>query len=163
MDDERPSAKERLAACAASRLIEASGFATGVAVLQDDPVSGADGQLVHGLEPVVGQQPADEPGFEHEAHSRVELLLVDEACSGDGVLLPETRPADEVHSQVEPLLVDEACLPGGALLPEAQPVDAAYSQVSVWSPGRSLDEVCSRDEAHSPSQTRWVDEAQHCA
>ena len=58
----------------------------------------------------------DELRFEHVAHSRVEPLLVGEAHSRDGVLLPGARPADEAHSQVELLRRDAEYSPGAALL-----------------------------------------------
>jgi len=45
-------AKQRLVACATSRLVEAYGFSTAV---QDDLVSGIDGHSVHGLHSVVGE------------------------------------------------------------------------------------------------------------
>jgi hypothetical protein len=72
---------------------------------------------VDGLQPVVGQQPPDEPGLEHGAHSQVGRGLVAEACSPDGVLLGEARPADEAHSRVGQLPWDAAYSPGAALLP----------------------------------------------
>jgi len=107
-------------------VVEGAGFTTRVAVLQDETLSPLDG-----TEPEVEQQPPDEPAVEREAHSRVEPLLVDEACSPDGVRLSEARPAGEAHFQVEPLRRHVVCSPGAALLSEALRLCALHSQVSA--------------------------------
>ncbi len=62
-------ANMRLVACHEPSLGEASGFAIGVAVLPHDPVSLADGPLVHGLQSVVAEQCPDEPRLENEERS----------------------------------------------------------------------------------------------
>jgi len=141
-----------------------AGFATGVAVLLDETLSPLDG-----TEPEVGPQPPDEPGVEREAHSRVEPLLVVEACSPDGVWLPEARPADEAYFRVEPLRWHVVCSPGAALTSEERPGHAVHSQVEAWPPGRSVDEACFQaeprslpDEPYWPSPKRSAGEARYC-
>ena len=88
------------------------------------------GHSLDGLQP--GEQPPDEPGFQHAAHSQVEPPLADEACSPDGVRLSEARPADAAHFQVEPLRRHVVCSPDAALpSEEARPLYAVHSQVSA--------------------------------
>ena len=186
--DDKPARKRRLAACATSRLVEASGFVIVAAVLQDDSVSRVDGHPGRGLRSVVGEQFPDEPRLENEAHSRVEPLLPDVTCSADAAPRPVAQPVDEAHSRVEPLLPDVACSADAASLRVAQPVDEAHSRVepllpdvacsadAAWLPVCFPDEVCFHAElcflpheacfwnqAHSPSQSHPVDEVHHCA
>jgi len=105
-------------------VVEGAGLATRVVVLLDETLSPLDGP-----QPAVGQQPPDEAGLEHAAHSRAEPLLGDEACSPDGVRLAEVRPADEAHFRAEPLRWHVACSPGVAPLSEVRPLYAVHSQV----------------------------------
>jgi hypothetical protein len=147
----------RLVACATSRLVEATGFAIGGAVLGHDPVSPADGHPVHGLQPVVGEQLADEPGFVDEAHSRVEPRLPDVACSADAALWPWAQLVDAAYSAVEPPLPDVACSADAVWPPVRFQAEACF-EISL----RSLPhEACSRNEAYSLSQCRLEDE-EHC-
>jgi hypothetical protein len=98
---------------------------TRVAALPDETLSQLDGPELE-----VGQQPPDEPGVEREAHSRIELLVV-EACSLDATLLPEAPPADEAYLRVEPLPWHVVCSAGEALTSEARPVHAVHSEVEA--------------------------------
>lgn len=69
-------APQGLAACATSRLLEAVGFATVVAVLLDGPLlSLAWERSLGGLQPGFWEQPPHASGLADVVHFRVEPLL----------------------------------------------------------------------------------------
>ena len=127
----------------------AVGFTAVVAVLLERPLSLAWEHSLDELQP--GEQPPDEPGFQHAAHSRVWPLPVDVAHSPDVGLLLAARPADVKQLLDAKRSRCEAQLPG---------VEHFGVEACFRSERRSLpDVVCSPDEAHSPSPVRSVDEA----
>src|SRR5580704_7160468 len=129
----------------------AVGFTAVVAVLLERPLSLAWEHSLDELQP--GEQPPDEPGFQHAAHSRVWPLPVDVAHSPDVGLLLAARPAD-----VEQLLDAKPSRCEARLLD----VECSAVEACFHSGRRSLPVVaCSPDEVCSPSPVRSVVEERY--
>jgi len=129
----------------------AVGFTAVVAVLLERPLSLAWEHSLDELQP--GEQPPDEPGFQHAAHSRVWPLPVDVAHSPDVGLLLAARPADVKQLLDAKRSRCEAQLPG---------VEHFGVEACFRSERRSLPDVaCSLDEVCSPSPVRSVVEERY--